>query len=498
MPSLTLALDIGTSSVRSLLFDGQGRRIEGSEAQRSSELITTADGGVEIDPEALLTSSFACFDQTLVEAGQPVDAVGISCFWHSLMGVDAAGRPTTPVLMYSDTRSAPDVADLKAALNDDATHARTGCRLHASYWPSKLRWLRRTRPEVVARTTRWLAFSDFLLERTHGIEATGVAMASATGMMDQRAAAWDPIMIEATEVDPATLPPIMPLDPIVQSLRPDYAARWPRLATARWLPGVGDGACANIGTGAVSAERIALTIGTTGAIRVLIHPPDLAAFAFPPDLFAYRLDADALLLGAAISNGGKLMAWLSELTGAGLDGPAMDKAAALPPDSHGLTMLPFLTGERSPLWNDNVTGAIAGLTLHTDKADLLRAGLESVAYRFARLYASVGPAAACRHEIIANGAAILRSPLWKQIVADALGHPIRTLPEDAEASARGAALLALRGIGALATLADAADPAAGAPTIEPVPAHTAIYRAAAARQAKLENLLYPNGSIWSE
>jgi gluconokinase len=176
----------------------------------------------------------------------------------------------------------------------------------------------------------------------------------------------------------------------------------------------------------------------------------------------------------------------------------MEEAAALPPDSHGLTILPFLTGERSPLWSDNVTGVVAGLTLHTDKADLLRAGLESVAYRFARLYESVGRSAASRHEIIANGAAILRSPVWQQITTDALGHPIRTLPEDAEASARGAALVALRGIGAIANLADAVDPVLGTPTVEPIPAHTTIYRGAIARQAKLENLLYPNGAVWSD
>jgi gluconokinase len=498
MPPLVLALDFGTSSVRSLIFNHRGDPIPGTESQREVELITTADGGVEIDPDELIELAFACLDETMTECSEPVAAVGISCFWHSLLGIDRDGQPTTPILMYSDTRSAADVDDLKTMLNDDEVHDRTGCRLHSSYWPSKLRWLKRTRPDAFAQTDRWIAFSDYLLLQMHGFQATAVPMAAATGMMDVRKAVWDPAMIRAAGVSPETLPPIRPFAAIDSSLAEQFAERWPGLINARWFPGVGDGACANIGAGAVSAERIALTVGTTGALRVLIQPDDMARLEIPADVFAYRIDEHSVLLGAAISNGGKLMAWLSELTGAELDGPEMETAADRTPDGHGLTLLPFLAGERSPLWNDRVTGVIAGLTLHTDRADLLRAGLESVAYRLARLHQSVGEAAAKPHEIIANGAAILRSPAWQQIMADSFNHDIRTLPETAEASARGAAVLALRGLGAIADLSDVNDPAASAPTVAPNPAHAAIYARAIARQTTLETLLYPSGAMWSD
>ena len=498
MPPFVLALDMGTSSVRSLLFDRRGEPVAGTETQRAVDLLTTAGGGVEIDPRELRDLAFACLDETVAKAGGPIAAIGISCFWHSLLGLDAAGEPTTHVLMYSDTRSADQVDELKTELDDDEVHDRTGCRLHSSYWPAKFRWLQASNPETFARTVRWVAFSDYLLRQTHGFRATSLPMAAATGMMDVRKAEWDPEMIRAAGISPDSLPPIVPFTALDLPLASIFAQRWPRLAVAKWFPGVGDGVCANIGAGAVSADRIALTVGTTGALRVLAHITDMANLTIPADVFAYRIEPDSVLLGAAISNGGKLMAWLGELTGASLEGPEMVEAGERAPDGHGLTILPFLAGERSPLWSDRVTGVITGLTLHTDKADLLRAGLESVAFRLARLYGSARQVAADHHEIIANGGAILRSPFWLQITADAFGHPIRTLPETAEAAARGAAILALRGIGAIKNLGDVADPAAEAPTIRPIPGHTAIYRTAIARQTKLETLLYPNGAVWSE
>jgi gluconokinase len=180
-----------------------------------------------------------------------------------------------------------------------------------------------------------------------------------------------------------------------------------------------------------------------------------------------------------------------------MDGDDVARAADLAPDSHGLTILPFLAGERSPIWNDRATAVIAGLTLHTRREHLIRAAMEAVAYRFARLYEALRDVALADHQIVANGAAILRSPAWLQITADVLAHPLLALPPGDEASARGAAVAALDAIG-LAPLGSTGDPAANALLIVPNDAHIPAYQAARDRQARLERLLFPGGGRWDE
>jgi gluconokinase len=194
------------------------------------------------------------------------------------------------------------------------------------------------------------------------------------------------------------------------------------------------------------------------------------------------------------------MSWLREVIGAQLGDETVAEAQALPPDGHGLTLLPFLTGERYPPHVDRAAGVVAGLTLATTPAELLRAGMEAVVYRLARIYERLKPLAAPEHTVVANGAALLNSPAWLQLVADVFGHELIALSAKEEASARGAALLALEAIGVLPDLTRAPDPAAhpDATRYLPDPDRYATYRAALLRGARLERLLYPEGSAWDD
>src|SRR5690606_40372596 len=133
-------------------------------------------------------------------------------------------------------------------------------------------------------------------------------------------------------------------------LSASYHRRWPALAEADWFPALGDGACAHLGSGALANNRVALTLGTTAAIPTLgVHPVD-GDVPLYDGLFAYRLDRDTMVYGAAISNGGILLDWVRELLG-DASGGDLRLAAELPPDGHGLTILPFVAGERAPIWN---------------------------------------------------------------------------------------------------------------------------------------------------
>jgi gluconokinase len=179
--ALVVTLDIGTSSVRTLLFDGRGRQHDRFGEQIHYQFTPTADGGVEMDADQLLDltlRSFRTLHEQVRTAGLQPSAVAFSSFWHSLMGVDREGKPTTPLLHLFDTRSAKQVDELAHRLDPKSVHARTGCVLHSSYWPAKLLWLSETRPDAFRATDRWISFGEYLFLKlfgTNGFPAIEIA-----------------------------------------------------------------------------------------------------------------------------------------------------------------------------------------------------------------------------------------------------------------------------------------------------------------------------------
>jgi gluconokinase len=319
-------------------------------------------------------------------------------------------------------------------------------------------------------------------------------MASGTGLLDVHSLTWDAEMLDVCGIAPDCLSPLVDLGP-PGALSKEYCKRWPALATATWFPALGDGACANVGSGAIGPPRIALTVGTSAAVRVILPRPPGDNWDIPPGLWAYRLDRGRAVLGGALSNGGNLLRWVWETTHTGPEHPASTAAAALPADSTGLTFLPFLAGERSPSWYDDATGVIAGLTLSTLPEHLIRAAMEAVAYRLVDVYDSLAPLAAPEHQIVVSGGAILSNPAWMQIIADSLGHTLTALPPDDESSARGAALMAAVGAGILPDLGAAPDITAGATVYTPDAANHDRYRRGRERQTRLEQTLAGTGEF---
>ncbi len=492
---LILALDLGTSSLRALIVDHHGQSVRGSEDQRAYRMRTAADGRVAVDAAPLFDLLVQTIDGALQRAGARVDAiaaVGVTSFWHSLLGLDADDEPVTPVFSWADSRSAAQAQALRLEQDEAAVHQRTGCRFHSSYWPAKLRWLREREPESYARAARWVSFAEYAARRLFAGAPRHVtfSMASGTGLLDIHQLDWDASLLDLLGLSPNQLSSLVDVgEPATLSAA--YARRWPALADVPWFPAIGDGAAANVGSGAIGPHRMALTLGTSGAMRLIV-PPD--ASTLPGDLWAYRLDRELMVLGGALSNGGNLLRWLRELLDLPIDGPVMANASTLPPDGHGLTLLPFVAGERSPGWHDGATGVIAGLTLATRPEDLVRAAMEAVAYRFGRIFDRLRPLSPAHDdelEIVANGGAIVNSPVWLQIVADVLGHPIIALPAEDEATARGAAIVAQIAAGILPDLAAAADPAGEAALYTPDPDRHRVYQVGRGRQEEFEATLYP-------
>jgi gluconokinase len=202
----------------------------------------------------------------------------------------------------------------------------------------------------------------------------------------------------------------------------------------------------------------------------------------PAGLWCYRVDRRRALLGGATSEGGNVYGWMQDTLKLGEPGAIERALAQLPPDGHGLTVLPFLAGERSPGWAGDVRATISGLGLNTTPIEMLRAGLEAVAYRFALIFESLATSNAPDTKIIASGGSLLNSPTWMQIIADTLGHAILASDEP-EATSRGAALLALESLGAIPTIESL--PANTSTVYTPDSANHELYRTAIERQRAL-------------
>jgi gluconokinase len=486
-PPLILTIDIGTSSTRALVYDRLGRRVEGVLAQIPHHLHTTADGGAELDPSELLESVIQAIDQALQQTGalaEKIGGVAMDTLVTNIIGLDRNGTPVTPIFTYADTRSTPDANTLRQAFDLAAVHDRTGCRLHSSYLPARFEWLARTRPDRLKAAAYWLSLGEYLFETFFGQRVVSYSVASWTGLLNRHELEWDQTWLSYLPIDAVQLSSLVDVDQPLTGLQAEWAERWPVLKAIPWFPAIGDGAAANIGSGCDNPHKVALTIGSTGAMRVVLEQ---SIDPIPEGLWVYRVDHQHALLGGATTEGGNVFAWLSDTLQ--LPAEVETELAQMPPAGHGLTMLPFVAGERAPGWRDDARASLIGFSLNTRPIDILRAGLEAVAYRFALIHRLMTPHLPPDHEMIASGAGLLNSPAWLQIMADVLGRPLIALAEK-EATSRGVALLALAALGFTQE-----KPAAAGTIYRPHSEHHALYQEALARQVEMyERLLGPPSS----
>ncbi len=482
-----LTIDVGTSSTRAILYDATGEIVDACVGQRTTQATTSADGGAVFDADELFTTIVEVVDQVIASAGPCADAicaVAMDTLVGNVLGVDKSGAAVSPVFTYADTRDAADAQQLRDELGAEGqaeSHDRVGCLIHGAYLPARFRWLERTHPEALKSAHRWVSIGEYAYHKLFGQWRVSYSVASWAGLLNRRELCWDREWLEKLPVSDEQLSPLGDLNTPLQGLQGTWRERWPALSDIPWLLAIGDGAAVNVGSGCDSPERVALTVGSTGAMRVVMDP-DIDRV--PDGLWLYRVDAKRGLLGGATTEGGNLFGWLRET----LILPEPNRLEELllqkEPDAHGLTVLPFIAGERAPGWREDARACVQGLTLHTRPDDIVQACLEGIAFRFAIIYARILPnlPTGMDHDIIASGGGLLRSPAWLQIFADVLGAPVSTLHEQ-EATSRGLALLALEQIGVIDKPSDL--PPATGETFMPIMEHHQVYSAAVERQAGL-------------
>jgi gluconokinase len=484
---LILSLDVGTSSVRTLLFDATGREQDGLGTQIPYRERTTPDGGVEIDADELadlVVEAISEAHRRMGRAGVKPSAVASDTFWHNVLGVGADGKPVTSVIHPFDTRSAAAARKLAEQIDGRAQHARTGCVLHPSYLPAKLLWLSEARPDAFRAARRWMSFGEYLFLKLFGEPVASVSMISGSGLWNQNQNDYDAEVLAVLPIARDQLATPQAMDGPLSALRPEYRALWPLLDGIPWYPALGDGACDNVGSGCITPDRFALMVGTSGAMRAVLEAP---AIEIPEGLWCYRVDRRRFVLGGALSNGGDVYAWMKRTLMLASAEEVEADIARMTPGAHGLTVVPLFAGERSTKWRADARAAIAGMSFDTSPLDILRASLEAVALRFRNVYEimeqSLGPPA----DVVASGGALLHSPAWTQMMADALGRPVNVCVEK-EASGRGAALVALERLGAIRNLGDL--PARMGAAYPADPAHLPVYRDELARQRRLYTKLF--------
>jgi gluconokinase len=457
-----LAIDLGTSSVRAGLFDVRGKRVPGTIAQRIYTLKTARDGKAELDPFDVLRQTKACIKEATA-GWHTISAVGMSCFWHSLLGTDGQGNPLTPIYTWADSRCSEDAARLREELGEREVHAETGCMVRSSFWPAKLRWLQRTDRARFRRVRYWMSPGEWVQWRLAGESRCAFGMATATGLFNPTSLDWSARLLEACNFSADRMLSVG-----------DEPADWRGIP---WYPAIGDGAASNLGSGATEGGRGAINVGTSAALRVMREGPVAEA---PFGLFAYRVDARRYLVGGAVSNAGNLHAWCLRELRLNDNSAAIEKALSeRPSPEHGLTVLPFWSAERAPTWDENAQGAILGLRQSTSALDLLQAITEGFYHRLGMIAEMVAGDEQPKW-IVAGG--ILKSKSALRRLANVMGRSIYANPEP-EASLRGAAVFAIEKLGH-----PIAEMKYG-PATMPSPSIHRLYRADRARQARLEAAL---------
>ena len=476
---LVIGVDLGTSAAKVLASDRTGKIV--ASASQSYALRTPEPGAVELDPFEVEHAALAALHDVIENARGHghVRAVGFSCAMHGFVPVDPRGEPIGAFITWMDRRSAPVAERWRADGTAKTLYERTGAPIHPMLPSCKLRWFAEHDPAYVKRAAKFVSLKELVVHRWTGEWLVDYGMASGTGLFDLRARTWDGAALEAAGIVPAN----------VSELASTLARRPLQSGMARTLGlpddvaivlASSDGALANLGVGAIEAGEFALTIGTSGALRVVTSEPQLDCEG---RTFCYAYDDTRYIAGGATSSAGAVLEKFASLffgdVPQGQRMPhALAEAAAATPGGEGVTVLPFLSGERAPYWRSDLRGAIVGLELGNSRPGVLRAVFESVAYALRSVYVVLRERIAAPSRLRLSGG-LAYDPFIRQLFADIFGIAT-TLTDHEEASAFGAAMMAAIGIGMLP------DDAAAAALLRPQFQHNPNARFRAAYDAAFE------------
>ena len=444
-----IGIDIGTTSTKVLAYSEDGRELARDE--QSYPIYSPRPAYQEQDPETITKAVIAGLAAVRrAVGGQPL-AVGLSCAMHGMLAVGSHGRPLTRCIIWADGRSYAQAAQLRATAAGSAIYQATGTPVHAMSPLCKIAWLREEEPVLFRASARFISMKEYLIHRLFGEYVVDHSLASATGLFDIRQRGWYAAALQWAGIEPERLSIPVPPRQQLSGLSRTVVAECGLGAEVPWVIGGSDGCLANLGAQVLAAGSAVVTIGTSGAIRqvrrgeVLVDPGER--------LFNYILADDYYVSGGAINTGGYLHQWFREQF---LEMPEAAMAAMmaaafrLEPGAGGLVALPYLLGERAPIWDSMASGAVVGFRSQHSAVHLLRALLEGVIFSIVQCGTAMEECGAPLDRIYANGG-FTQSTAWVQMLADAAGCPVM-IDDSPDAPARGAVIMALSSLGRLPAL----------------------------------------------
>lgn len=445
---LCIGLDVGTSGVKGVLVAADGRVL--ATATADYPLATPRPGWTEQDPADWWRASRAVLRELAGQAPAPIEALGLTGQMHGSVFLDRAGQVIRPALLWNDQRTAAACAEIEHRVGAARLRRIAGNPALTGFQAPKVLWLRDHEPEAWRRLRHLLLPKDYVRYRLTGDFATDASDAAGTLLLDLRARDWSAEILDALEIPADWLPRVHEGPEITGRISAAGAAASGLPEGLPVVAGGGDNAAAAVGCGAVRPDTGFVSLGTSGVVFVpsagLEIDPGGALHAF-----CHAVPGRYHLMGVILSAGGSLR-WCRDVLGPAA--PAADAdpydallaaAATIAPGAEGLFFLPYLAGERTPHMDPDARGAWIGLTLAHGRAHLVRALIEGVSFALRDslvLMHRLGVVPA-RLNVVGGGA---RSPVWRRILAAALGIPLQRLAVE-EGPAMGAALLAAVGAG---------------------------------------------------
>jgi xylulokinase len=454
--SYLLGIDAGTTAMKAVLFDQEGRPL--GQASREYQLHTPTPDRAELEPEHYWAACCDCTQGLLVEAGvdpQAIAALAISSQGETLVVVDEAGQPLYPAIVWLDNRSQAEANEISDQFGVETVFQVTGQPEITPTWPAtKILWLRRYQPQVFERAHKFLLLEDYLLFRFTGRFVADPCLLSSSLLFDIRHKIWWDEMLDFVGIAPEQLPQVQESGRVVRKLTAEAAREtglWEGTVAAT---GGMDQALAALGAGNTCPGLITENTGGALAIVATLDEPIFDPQGGIP--CHYHALPDTYYLLPWGQTAGMALRWFRDVFGleeqreaarTGTDAYHLLTAGAaeVPPGAEGLVALPHLMGAACPEFNPAARGVWFGVGLHHTKAHFVRATLESVAYMLRRNVETLEGLGIAVSEIRALGGGA-RSPLWNQIKADVLGVPVLTLTTE-EQACLGAAILAGTAVG---------------------------------------------------
>lgn len=454
-----IGVDIGTTSTKAIVFTVTGE-VKGV-GNYGYPLLVPQPGWAEQDPNAILQAAIAAIRDALAQSGalsSQIAAMSFSGAMHSVIPIDAKGVPLCHAITWADNRSIAQAKRLKQNDAGQALYRRTGTPIHPMSPLPKLIWMREENPEVFQRAVRFISIKEYVLYQLLDRFVVDYSIASATGLLNLNQLQWDETALDMAGILPRQLSDLVSTTHILRGLRPVYAKAIGLDPNTPIVVGANDGALANLGVGALASHQLAVTIGTSSAVRTVVSQPLVDERM---RTFCYALTDNHWVIGGPSNNGGIVLQWVrdtfcqAEIEAANQQGVdsydvMLQTATQITPGAEGLICLPFLSGERAPYWNPDARGVFFGMGLHHHKGHFIRSALEGVLFAVYSITLALQDLAGAAKEIRASGGFAHSAP-WRQMAADIFGLDV-LVPQVYEGSAFGAAVLGMYAVQAISQL----------------------------------------------